>query len=87
MVDIVQLYYENSTLINIIVGVVLFYLTNRFALKANIKKIHDLVDCLDKSLEDDNIDLREQKLIVEKVRELVDEEFLMMLSKAITKTK
>lgn len=85
--DLMQLYLDNATLINIIVGVVLFYLTNRFALKANIKKIHDLVDCLDQSLEDDKIDLREQKLIVEKVRELVDEEFFMMLAKALTRTK
>jgi hypothetical protein len=85
--DLVQFYLDNATIINILVGVVLFYLTNKYALRENIRKLHELIDCLDQSLTDDNIDLREQKLIIEKARALVDEEFLMMLVKAITKTK
>lgn len=85
--DLIQFYYDNAAVINLLAGAVAFYLTNKYALKENIKKLHDLIDCLDQSLTDDKIDEREQKLIIEKTRELVDEEFLMMLAKAVTKTK
>lgn len=78
---------DNQATINLLIGIVLALLANRYALKDNIRKTHNVLDELDSAMADDKITLEEQQRILTRAKELVGEEFIMMLAKAITKTK
>jgi len=84
MVDFVQIYFDNIVVINLLLGSAIALLVNKFALKKNIHNINQVIDEVEMSLTDDKITVEEQTRIIEKMRELVGEEFTAMLVKVFT---
>lgn len=85
--DLIEFYFDNQATLNFLIGIGFALLANKYALKDNIKKTHAAIEELDMALTDDKITLEERERILGRVKDLVGEEFIMMVAKAVTKTQ